>query len=158
MVENRFSAPWDNLVKAVTVGVCLLVGSVTVVLVLVADSPLLKVGLLLLFGSTLAIPVLWVPRGYTIRNNTVIVERLIGDAEIPIAEKPMLWKWTWWGVRLFGSGGLYGYYGYFAFRGLGRVLMHATNRYNLVLVIDGKGRKYLLSPDNPQEFIEQVQM
>jgi hypothetical protein len=158
MIEDHFSASWDNLAKAATVGVCLLVGFVAVVLMLVVENFLLKAGFLALFGGILAIPILWAPRGYTIRSRTVLVKRLVGDAEIHVVEEPRIWNWTWWGIRLFGSGGLYGYFGYFAFRGLGRVFMHATNRRNLVLIKDVGGRKYLISPDNPQRLIQRLRM
>ena len=156
MIETYFSAPWDDLVKGVTVGVFVLIGLLTAVFLFVVESLLLIVGLLILYGGTLAVPFLWAPRGYVIHRNLVLVKRLIGDARILVSEPPRRWNWTWWGIRLFGSGSLYGYYGYFAFRGLGKVLMHATNRHKLVLIRDDRGRGYLISPDDPQKFIKQL--
>ena len=149
-----FAAPWDNLVKGVTICVFAVMIFVMIVFGFVADSLSILVGMLALYSAVLGSLYLWAPRAYTVTDNKIIVKRLIGDFQITAAQKPERWKWTWWGIRLFGSGGLYGYYGYFSFRGLGRVSMHATNRNNLVLVKDEKGRRFLLSPSEPAKFIQ----
>jgi hypothetical protein len=84
----------------------------------------------------------------------IIIERIIGDVEITVSEESKIWKWTWLGIRLWASGGLYGYFGIFFFRGIGKVKMYATNRNNLVLVKDAKNTKYLISPDNVDKFMD----
>jgi len=157
MQEETFSAPWDNLVKGMTVAVFVLSISLIVLFSLISGSLLLTIALVILYGSILFLPYLWSPRSYVICDNAVVVRRLIGDLRIDMSRQPRLWKWTWWGLRLFGSGGLYGYYGFFTFKGIGRVRMHATNRHNLVLIEDAKARKHLISPDRPEEFIKQTQ-
>lgn len=48
-----------------------------------------------------------------------------------------------WGVYVFRS----------IFRGIGRVWMYVTNRYNLVLITTKDDAKYVISPENPDEFI-----
>jgi hypothetical protein len=156
MYDDRYSTSWDNLVKGTTTGVVALLVSLTVIFGLVSNSLLLKVALIILFGSILSVIFLWAPRGYTLIDNVVVIKRPIGDAKISIAQAASRWKWTWWGLRLFGSGGMYGYYGFFVFRGIGTVRMHATNRHKLVLVTDVNGTKYLLSPDEPERFIQQT--
>jgi len=154
MERVYFAAPWDNLVKGVTACVFALIIFLIIVFGFVADSLLILVGVLMLYSAVLGLPYLWAPQGYAVADNKIVVKRLIGDAEIIAAQKPERWKWTWWGIRLFASGGLYGYYGYFSFRGLGRVRMHATNRHNLVLVKDERDRRFLLSPAEPDKFIQ----
>jgi hypothetical protein len=149
-----FAAPWDNLVKGVTICVFAVMIFVMIVFGFVAGSLSILVGMLVLYSAVLGSPYFWAPRAYTVTDNKIVVKRLIGDFQITAAQKPERWRWTWWGIRLFGSGGLYGYYGYFSFRGLGRVCMHATNRNNLVLVKDEKGRRFLLSPSEPDKFIQ----
>ncbi len=156
--ENSFSCSWDGLVRGVTVGVFVLVVVVTAVLGTVAGSLLLVVALTVLYGGIVLLPLLWAPIGYFVDDGRVTVERLIGDAQISVNEGPNRWSWAWWGIRLFGSGGFYGYYGYFAFKGLGRVRMYATNRHNLVLLRDTRGGKILLSPDEPERFIQRLEL
>lgn len=157
MQEEIFSASWDNLVKGMTVAVFVLLISLIILFSLISGSLLLTIALVILYGSTFFLPYLWSPRCYVVCDNVVVVRRLIGDLIIDMSRQPRLWKWTWWGLRLFGSGGLYGYYGFFTFKGTGRVRMHATNRHNLVLIEDARGRKHLISPDRPKEFIKQRQ-
>jgi len=157
MYEVIFSTSWDNLVKGVTTSIFLLLVSLISILGLSSDSLLLTIVLIIVFSSILLVPYLWMPRGYTVSDSIVTVKRPIGDVRISVAQVPLRWKWTWWGLRLFGSGGLYGYFGIFAFKGMGIVRMHATNRHKLVLIRDIEGRKYLLSPDEPERFIQQTQ-
>jgi hypothetical protein len=157
LYEGGYSASWDNLVKGVTTGVFALMVTVIAILGLVSNSLLFTATLIILFGSILSVIFLWAPRGYELHDNLVVVKRLIGDAKIALAQAASRWNWTWWGLRLFGSGGMYGYYGIFMFKGLGKVRMYATNRHKLVLVADVNGRKYLLSPDEPERFIQHTQ-
>ena len=142
------------MVKGVTICVFAVMIFVMIVFGFIADNLSILVGMLTLYSAVLGSLYLWAPRAYRVTDNKIIVKRLIGDFQITAAQKPKRWRWTWWGIRLFGSGGLYGYYGYFSFRGLGRVCMHATNRNNLVLVKDEKGGRFLLSPSEPDKFIQ----
>ena len=156
MNDDAYPVSWDNLVKAVTIGVFVLLASVIITLGIVVRSHLLSAALVVAAGAVLFVPYLWAPRGYILHDNEVVVKRLIGDAKIAVAEAASHWKWTWWGLRLFGSGGLYGYYGIFTFKGTGMVRMHATNRHKLVLIRDVKGKRHLLSPDDPERFVQQT--
>ncbi len=154
--ENSFSLSWDGLIKGMTASVSLLLVMLTVVFALVLGSLILAVGIMVLFACALLMPLLWAPQGYTVKGNLVTVKRRIGEAEISVAKTPERWRWTWWGMRLFGSGGLYGYFGHFTFRGIGRVRMYATNRHSLVLLVDERGNKTLVSPNEPERFIQQL--
>ncbi len=156
-VKNCFPTSWDNLVKGITVGTFILIVTLLIIIGLMSDSPFLLVALIILFSCVLFIPFLWAPQGFSVHDNSVNVKRFIGDKKILVVGKPKRWNWTWWGVRLFGSGGLYGYFGFFAFKGIGRVQMYSTNRHNLILVRDGKGKKYLLSPKEIDCFIKLLQ-
>lgn len=156
MQKSEFSASWDSLVKGMTTVVFVLLISLTVLFSCISNNMFLMGTLTILYGSILFFPYLWSPRGYGISDRGIVVKRLIGDLTIHICREPKRWHWTWWGLRLFGSGDLYGYFGLFTLKGIGRVWMHATNRNNLVLVKDVRGTKYLLSPDDPDKFIQQT--
>ena len=152
--EYYFATPWDNIVKGITASVSVPIIVLMIVFYKVLDNNFVKIGLIVLFGSILFIPYLWSPQGYIVKGRAVIVKRLIGDLKIHVEGEPERWNWTYWGLRLFGSGGLYGYYGLFYFRKIGRVLMYATNRHNLVLLKGENARKFLLSPINTEKFIQ----
>jgi hypothetical protein len=158
-MEERtyFPAPWDNLVKGVTLFVILFLVSLIVMFSMIIDHFLVLLGIALLYGGVIVVPYFWAPQGYQVIEGKIIVKRLIGDVYIFIDRLPLQWKWTWWGIRLIGSGGLYGYFGFFTFRGIGRVRMYATNRHNLILIVDEKGKKILLSPKDPERFINLLQ-
>lgn len=128
-----------------TIGIFGLIGFLIVVFLFALNDPALAIGLIMLLALILVSPFLWAPRGYVLHGNLVVVRRPIGEAKITLAHPASLWKWTWWGLRLFGSGGMYWYFGLFRFKGLGTVSMHATHRHKLVLVIDVDGKKSLLS-------------
>lgn len=54
-------------------------------------------------------------------------------------------------IRLWGSGGFFGYYGLFRTSRLGRCWWYVTNRRNLVVVI--AGQTALFSPDDVDGFL-----
>jgi hypothetical protein len=60
-------------------------------------------------------------------------------------------------IRLFGSGGLFGYFGAFTSRKLGRFKMWCTNRNNLVLITTNYS-KLVVSPDEPDDFIMNLRL
>lgn len=151
--QNYFEASWDGLVKGITGGTIVLVISIAMVLSMKLDRPFLASGFIVILVCILVLPFLWAPRGYAVESNDVVIKRLIGEMRIAAADQPRRWNWTWRGIRLWGSGGLYGYFGYFAFKGIGRVHMYATNRHNLVVIKDERSEKHLLSPDQPERFI-----
>jgi hypothetical protein len=140
-----------------TTGVAAMFASMISLLSVISKNVLFTAVLITLFGAVLIVTYLWAPQGYSVYDDLVVVKRLIGDTRIANPREVSRWNWTWWGIRLYGSGALFGYYGTFAFKGTGIVRMYATNRKNLVLVTDGDGKKYLLSPDDPERFIEQTQ-
>ena len=154
--ENDFPVSWDTLVKGMTVGVVFLVPALAVIYGLLLDNRSLAIGLALVFLCAVAAPLLWAPQRYLVKGNLVTVRRRIGDVGILVSREPQRWRWTWWGLRLFGSGGLYGYFGYFYMKRIGRVRMYATNRHNMVLLVDQKGRKILVSPNEVDRFIQQL--
>jgi len=154
--ENEFPLSWDDLIKGMTAAIFALFAALVVIFGFVLHNLPLVVGIFALFACILLMPLLWAPQSYALQGNVVTVRRRIGDVKIHVARVPERWKWTWWGLRLFGSGGLYGYFGYFMFKGIGRVRMYATNRHSLVLLVDEKGSKVLVSPNDPENFVHKL--
>lgn len=56
-------------------------------------------------------------------------------------------------LRIFGVGGLFGYYGRFRARGLGGFRLYATRRTGLVEIVTPEMR-LVVSPDRPEAFVE----
>jgi hypothetical protein len=58
--------------------------------------------------------------------------------------------------RIFASGGLLGWFGWFYSRRLGRFRAYATNQRDLVLITETDGTKIVISPHSEDEFLEAV--
>ena len=154
--ESQFPLSWDSLVKGMTTGVIVLVITLAVIFGLLLDERSLAISLVLILFCVVIMPLLWAPQRYLVKDNLVTVQRRVGDVHILVSREPERWKWTWWGLRLVGSGGLYGYFGHFYIKGIGNVRMYATNRHNMVLLLDEKGRKILVSPNEADTFIQRL--
>jgi hypothetical protein len=161
-----FDAPWDGKLTFLTTLVALLLGGSILMLtwLAVTQIPLLPLRLFLMFDA-LALAAVFVvcafmgPRGYTIGETALRIERRIGAVEIPIASisevgplPPESLKRTW---RTLGSGGFFGYYGRFRNRTLGNFRMYATRSDGYVLV--RADHPYVLTPDSPGGLVAALQ-
>jgi len=101
----------------------------------------------------------WSPRGYAVADGSIEVNRLIGSARIPldgIREVRAATKDDFRGcLRLFGNGGLFGYYGLFQTSELGKSTWYVTNRGKAVVVVTGE-KTALFSPDDMEGFIAAI--
>lgn len=140
-------APLDKVAKLITFSTLLIVGVLT--WFILAD----KVLYVLLVWIPLLGALLYVPRGYGIVEQNILIKRLLREiiitgAEIQsaeIVEKPNV------GLRIWGSGGFFGYFGIFML-GDGYARLYCTRLKNVVLIKTSK-RNYLISPEDPREFL-----
>ena len=85
------------------------------------------------------------PTSYEISNENLIIHRPVRAIKISLASiKNIERTEPGYSMRLFGSGGLFGYYGLFSSNKLGRHHRYTGNNKNLVLLTTVK-KKYLLS-------------
>ena len=99
------------------------------------------------------------PQRYEVVGREIVVNRLIGDVRVPLDALREVRRAgpedLRGAIRLWGSGGLFGYYGLFRTSKLGKCRWFVTNRRNLVVVVtDSKTTLY--SPDAVDEFIAAV--
>lgn len=115
------------------------------------------VGVLGLF--VLAVAYAYSPRGYSVEGNVLWVDRLAGRArfdldglrEARLAEQDDLRGC----IRLWGNGGLFGYYGLFRTTRLGRCTWYVTNRSRAAILVSG-AKTALFSPDDMDGFLAAV--
>ena len=143
-----FSASYDRTTKIVSAA------ALVVFLAIVVATQSVVVGCL-----TAAIVVgayAWSPRGYAVSDGCVEVSRLIGNVRIPldgIREARAATADDFRGcLKLFGNGGLFGYYGLFRTSKLGKSTWYVTNRGKAVVVVTGE-KTVLFSPDDMDGFI-----
>jgi hypothetical protein len=99
------------------------------------------------------------PRGYTVGDRSVLVRRLIGDVRVPLDDIQELRRAAgddFQGcIRLWGSGGLFGYYGLFRSSKLGRSTWYVTDRSRAVVLIAG-AKTVLFSADDVEAFLAAI--
>jgi len=149
--QQFFPASFDTTSKVISAIVC----AVLALVVLVTRS-WIGIGVAVL---AIGLSYAWSPRGYTLSGRTILVKRLIGHAQIPLEDVREARAATAddfrWAVRLFGDGGLFGYYGLFRTSNLGNCRWYLTSRANAIVIVTGE-KTVLVSPDDVPGFLAMV--
>ena len=105
----------------------------------------------------LGLTFLFTPSWYAVNTAGIEINRFLNTKLIPIDEIIKVTRVhsgeLGGGLRVFGSGGFMGYLGIFWYSSAGWVRAHCTDRSKLVMITTNK-RKYLVSPNEPEDFIE----
>lgn len=120
--------------------------------IMLLDAPIIAVPALAYAGS---------PEGYAVDAQAIFIERrAMRTIRIPFSRlkaiQPLGRPVVAGGLRIFGTGGLFGWAGRYRFRGVGTVSMHATNLDNLLLIERRRGRPLLISPADPGALLNGV--
>jgi hypothetical protein len=59
-------------------------------------------------------------------------------------------------IRLWGSGAFLGYFGWFTTKKLGKAMWYATRMDRTIFIYTNDGKKFLISPDNADLFLDQL--
>jgi len=149
--DGLFTASYDTTTKIISGGALILF------LVILVATHSVVAGCL--FAVILVGAYAWSPRGYAVSDGCIEVSRLIGSARIPLdglREARAATKDDFRGcLRLFGNGGLFGYYGLFRTSKLGKSTWYVTNRGKAVVVVTGE-KTALFSPDDVEGFIAAI--
>jgi hypothetical protein len=99
----------------------------------------------------------WSPRGYELSGQSLIVKRLAGNRTVPLEGlrevRAVSSDDLRGSIRLWGSGGMFGYYGLFQTTKLGTCNWYVTDKSKLVVLITA-AKTVLVSPDDRERFIE----
>lgn len=167
-MEKVFSAGWDRTLAIYTVllaTACL--GSAVLAMRIALKQPVAPSwvrGLGWLTAISLVgvviVAALAAPRRYTVGQHGVSVQRWLGSIDIPSATilrvRAISSSQLKGSVRAPGNGGMFGYYGRFNNATLGWYRMYATKSYGHVEV-QTVGDRFVLTPDNPSDFIAAVE-
>ena len=157
-VIYRAKAKWGKSVKFSTFSVLSLVLSIVIYssyLSFIKGEIIAGLVAISICLGILLVPYLFAPKSFELTQSGVVVRRLLRSFEIPyskikkvyITDLPIL------GIRLWASGGLYGYYGLFYLSKLGTVWVYATRRKR-VLLLEVDNNRYVVSPENTDEFLK----
>lgn len=156
-----FKTSLDRLAKGITIGIIVLF-SVIIGGQLIPSYLPDPIGSLLLIGlltGTCLFCFLFRPLNYVLTNDNLVIHRLFNDVTIKrqniIMAREVNEKDMGLTIRTFGVGGLFGYFGKFSNSKIGRLTMYGTRRNNTVL-IETANKKFILTPDEPVEFVRQL--
>lgn len=151
MNDGTFAVRYDKVTKAVSLASVLILASI-VIFSRNAIAALIAI-------AVVAVAYAFSPRGYSISGGVLRIKRFAGDVTIPlddlrnarIAESNDFTGC----VRLFGSGGLFGYYGRFKTRALGQCTWYVTDR-SKALILATSAKTVVLSPEDREGFLAAV--
>ena len=127
----RFSASYDTTTKIIS---SLTVVGLTIATVLAHNR---FVGFMA--AAVIILGYVFSPQSYTVVDRVLLVKRLVGEVRIPLNELKEVRAVTpedlKGGIRLWGSGGLFGYYGTFRTSKLGTCRWYVTNRRKMTVVV-----------------------
>lgn len=113
--------------------------------------------LALTFATTVAAAFLS-PTRIILTDTDLIIKFALRNKIIPISEiqSAAPYQRTMNFVRTLGSGGYYGWWGWFHNQELGRFFVYAANLQRLILITTTSGRKYLISCSDPATFLDKL--
>lgn len=148
MSTNRiFKAPWGRALKLISCAVVLICISLAVA----ADGGLAEILPYLLFT---AVP--FMVRGYAVEEGVLKIRRPGWQTRIPLAglqSVEVVPNALRGALRLFGNGGLFSITGLYRTRQLGNFRAF-VNDLNRTVVLRFPGRTVVVSPDDPEGFVD----
>ena len=158
----QFKASLDTLSKVVTASICVfsLIFIAIAFTVLKDEMALVSLPVFTLI-ATVIITYLYSPQAYEITNDNIEIIRRINKFHIPRNEILSIEKLSsddmgraW---RMMGNGGMFGYTGWFRSGAQGKMRWFVSQRKNYVAIILNNHKKYILSPDDVDGFIQATQ-
>jgi hypothetical protein len=154
----RFPASYDRTTKIISAVISVMLLGIALVLQsalggAIALLPVLLCLLTVLLSYGLS------PRGYVVSNRSIIINRLLGNIHVSLEGAREARKATGDDLggcfRLWGSGGMFGYYGLFQTSRLGTCSWYVTARERTVVVVTGS-KTVLFSPDDVEGFLAAI--
>lgn len=118
-------------------------------------KPAISIGSFVLMYGVIFISYGFIPKRIAVSSDQILVKNLYGPIVININEIETLIKIekTGLNLRTAGVGGLFGYFGYFN----GKDVWYVTNRHKKVKMILKSGKIYVISPENPDDFVKEIE-
>lgn len=141
-LENRMMMSyfhWSKEVIIITcVGIVVVVGCMIPLIIAKTPSLLLKWGIIVAVITPIIYCATWTPRYIAIEGDNLVFKKMIGNITIPINTICNIYDIDSsdlsGSIRIFGSGGAFGYLGRFKNNILGNYSMYITEKENLIAV------------------------
>ena len=158
----KFKTSLDKLAKVVTLLITIIFASIIIVqLELFIDSvQSITFFSILILVLIYLIVFLYRPLYYRTTDKFLVIHRFLSDIKInliDIKSVELLDKERLNGtIRIFGVGGLFGYWGKFHNSKIGTMIWYATRRNNTVLITTINDKKIVLTPDEAELFVSEL--
>ena len=117
-------------------------------------KPVISISSFILMYGVIFISYGFIPKRIAVSQDQILVKNFYGSIIININEIETFNKIekTSFNLRTAGIGGLFGYFGYFN----GKDVWYVTNRHKKVRMILKSGKVYMISPENPVDFVKEI--
>lgn len=113
------------------------------------------------FATLIVATYIFHPKAILITDKDLTIDRMVKPVHIPLADikliRPVNDDEMKWAIRTFGNGGMFGYTGKYYNRILGSMTWYVTQRKNYILIEKLDGKKVIITPDHPQNFLLDIQ-
>ncbi len=100
------------------------------------------------------------PKGYGVQDRQLVIYRPFQNKfyatddmlHVTLVDRKELKN----SLRVFGVGGLFGYFGLFRNSRYGTMIWYATRRDQFVVIERSNGRTIVLTPDDPNSFVQEI--
>jgi hypothetical protein len=158
MADQVFGVHYDRTARIISVSIVAVLIAVPLQLGIVSGAAAVIAALV--SGAVIALTYAYSPRGYQVSSAEFRVKRLIGDVVFPLTSlryvrdtSPGDFRGC---VRLWASGGLFGYFGLFSTTTLGECRWYVTDRGKAVVLADGS-QTVLVSPEDHDRFLAAIE-
>jgi len=159
IVDRYYRAKYGTGTLVVTIVTCFLLAATIFTLLFIPLAAILSAVTIILI---LAVCYIYSTRGYHLTEEKLIIQRIGPNVEInckKITDIVLIENISDYGsVLRLGNGGLFGYFGYFRSDKLGNFKAYCKAFKGAVMVSTADGRKALLSPEDPENFIRDVKL
>ncbi len=159
MEVYKFKAQWSPQVKAITHGFAV-IG--LVILLFNSINGFSLSGTIACLPIFLLLLVTWGfhPSYYLLSPEEIIIKRPFGDIRFPLSEignvESLTKEEMGFSIRLFACGGLFGHYGLYNSKALGRYYMWCTNTTEMLMIIRKNKKMVIISPFKKDIFLQKV--
>lgn len=152
---------WGREAVSISIGFTILSAALLMTILNDGAPPrFLKYTLALLLAAPIISGLFIAPLYIAVNDDKVRIRKPLASVEIPVRDIVSVQKIHFNeirdAIRTFGSGGLFGFVGYFKNNGFGRFLMYATETKNLVLIRTDR-KSYIVSCRNPEAIVSKLQ-
>jgi hypothetical protein len=160
-----FKATLDRATNLISAAVALLLLAIPYILTSASNGDIPAPLLLLITLVNIIIlgaAYLFSTKGYSVDNQHFIIHKPFSKTKIERNQiesvsqvEPAAVRLS---IRLFGSSGLFGYYGLFRNKTLGNYTAYGTQRQNYILLTIKNNKKIIVTPDDPEGLIEALRI